>query len=147
MNEIKHLFCLNFLTLSFLLCFDCAISPFLGSGRGVPKKRYWGYSGVFWGAGAKFPIRPSWLINRLSHWLLRPQVDLTNSPGTDSYIYTHSSLITRGKRQVKDSRRSGTSQSCAREFEQFCPLVLRCPEPREMSTLDKYFWGYGYAWD
>ena len=87
MNEIKHLFCLNFLTLSFLFCFDCAISPFLGSGRGVPKRRYWGYSGVFWGVGAKFPIRPSWLINRLSHWLLRQQLDLTNSPGTDSYPF------------------------------------------------------------
>jgi len=76
----------NFVFLA-LLWFDCAISPFLDSGRGVPKRRYWGYSCVFWGVGAKFPIRPGWLINRLWHWLLRPQVDLTKCPGTDSYPF------------------------------------------------------------
>ena len=26
-----------------------------------------------------------------------------------------------------------------REFEQFCPLFLRCQEPKEMSALDKCF--------
>ena len=33
------------------------------------------------------------------------------------------------------------------EFEQFCLLLLRCQEPEEMSVLDKYFSGYGYAWN
>ena len=27
-----------------------------------------------------------------------------------------------------------------REFEQFCPLLLRCLEPKEMLALDKCFW-------
>ena len=34
-----------------------------------------------------------------------------------------------------------------REFEQFRPLLLRCREPKELSTLDKCFWRYGYAWN
>ena len=34
-----------------------------------------------------------------------------------------------------------------REFKQFCPLLRRCREPKEMSALDKCFWGYGYAWN
>ena len=39
------------------------------------------------GASAKFAIHPTWLISRLSHWLLRPQLDFPNSPGTDSYPF------------------------------------------------------------
>ena len=35
----------------------------------------------------------------------------------------------------------------SREFKQFCPLLRRCREPKEMSALDKCFWGYGYAWN
>ena len=33
------------------------------------------------------------------------------------------------------------------EFEQFCLLFFRCREPKEMSALDKCFWGDGYAWN
>ena len=32
------------------------------------------------------------------------------------------------------------------EFAQFCLFFLRCREPKEMSALDKWFWGDGYAW-
>ena len=28
------------------------------------------------------------------------------------------------------------------KFCQFCLLLLRCREPKEISTLDKCFWGY-----
>ena len=34
-----------------------------------------------------------------------------------------------------------------REFEQFCPLLLRCQEPKEISALGKCFRRYGYAWN
>ena len=34
-----------------------------------------------------------------------------------------------------------------REFEQFCSLLLRCREPKEMSALDKCFEGYAYSWN
>ena len=34
-----------------------------------------------------------------------------------------------------------------REFKQFCRLLCRCRERKEMSALDKCFWGYGYAWN
>ena len=30
------------------------------------------------------------------------------------------------------------------ELEQFCLLLLRCREPKEMSAFDKCFWVYGY---
>ena len=36
--------------------------------------------------------------------------------------------------------------SYRQELEQFCLLFLRCREPKEMSALDKWFWGDGYAW-
>ena len=34
-----------------------------------------------------------------------------------------------------------------REFEQFCPLLLRCQEPKEISALGKCFRRYGYSWN
>ena len=34
-----------------------------------------------------------------------------------------------------------------REFEQFCPLLLRRQEPKEISALGKCFRRYGYAWN
>ena len=33
------------------------------------------------------------------------------------------------------------------EFEQFSLVLFRCQEPKEVSALDKCFWGYGYAWN
>ena len=60
-NKTPPLFkCFNFVFLALLrLCvFDLFVAPFLGSGRGVPKRRYWGYSGVFWGREREIPHSP-----------------------------------------------------------------------------------------
>ena len=91
-NEIKHLLYLNVLTLSFLLCFDCAYLTCLllrswAQAVACPKGVIGDTQACFGGASAKFPIHPTWLINRLSHWLLRAQLDFPNSPGTDSYPF------------------------------------------------------------
>ena len=56
---------------------------------------------------------------------------------------THSSLITQGKRQVKDSRRLGMSQSCSREFEQFCRSCSGVESRRRCQHLTNTFGGMG----
>ena len=91
-NEIKHLLYLNVLTLSFLLCFDCAYLTCLllrswAQAVACPKGVIGDTQACFGGASGKFPIHPTWLINRLSYWLLRAQLDFLNSPGTDSYPF------------------------------------------------------------
>ena len=143
MNEIKHLLYLNVLTLSFLLCFDCAYLTCLllrSWAQAVPKRRYWGYSGVFWGREREIPHSPH-LAHKSSITLATQGTARLSEQSRDGLVPIRL-LLLRGsaKWRIRDA------QECPK-VEQFCPLVLRCREPKEMSTLDKRFWGYWYAWN
>ena len=74
----------NFVFLVLLWLCDFAV---LGLRPWRAQKALLGILRRVWGRGREISHSPSWLINRLSHWLLRQQLDLTNSPGTDSYPF------------------------------------------------------------